>query len=437
MTDPEGPPDAVVVGSGVSGLTAAHDLAAAGRSVIVLEARDRIGGRTWTHDLAGAPVDLGGSWIHGPTGNPLAEHVRELGMTWRNDGMWGTGMSLYREDGTPTRHDEVASLVAALADFDPAEAAAHLPAGASFVDAADWYVRDRNLHPDHAAVARFAIEWLEGALNVGGMPDTISPAGVASYVLHGGGNVVLDGGYRTLVDHLADGLDIRCSSPVAAIEHGPTGCIVTFESEAQASISATDVIVTVPLPILQQRRISFTPDLPGHLGAADRLAMANLEKVVLRFDRAFWPTAHRRATFLTGDHRFPTWVDMTVHAGAPTLVGFLNPHATPGLLDHPAEERVGLALAVLRRAFPDLPDPIAAHCTDWTDDTWSCGSYSYVPVGATPDDMALLATSPSAHLHFAGEHTVPDYFGTVHGAFVSGRRAARQVLGAGARVPHV
>lgn len=417
---------AVVVGAGVAGLTAAHDLVAAGCDVVVVEARDRIGGRTWTHDVGGSPVDLGGSWIHGPAGNPLAEFARAAGMTWRNDGMWGTGLALYDHDGRPCPHDELSTLVAALSDFDPAEAAAHLPDDATFTQAAEWYVRDRDLEPEHAAVARFAIEWLEGALNVGGLPGDISVGGIAAYHLHGGGNVVLDGGYRTLVDHLATGVDVRLSTAVTAIDHGPHGCTVVAGGQ---TLPADHVVVTVPLTMLQRRAIRFDPGIPDHEAAADRLAMAHLEKVVLRFAEPVWPARHRRATFLTHDHRFTSWVDMSRHAGRPTLVGFHNPFATPGLVDLPPERRGELAVDVLRRAWPGLPDPIAVHVTDWTSDPLALGSYSYVPVGGSPADMVQLAASPSPRLHLAGEHTVREYFGTVHGAFVSGRRAAAAILG--------
>ncbi|MGA1075065.1 MAG: flavin monoamine oxidase family protein [Ilumatobacteraceae bacterium] len=424
----------IVVGAGVAGLTAARVLVDAGHEVVGVAARGRVGGRTWTHEVGGASVDLGGSWIHGPFGNPLAEYVADLGFRTTNDGVWGTGLHLFDAEGRACRPDQLSALVATNGDFDPAEAAAHLPADSSFSDAAAWYVADRGLEPDHAEVARFAIEWLEGALNIGGLPTEVSTSGTASYVLHGGGNVVVEGGYRTLVDHLAAGLDIRSSTSVTAVEHRADGCVVTVRPagsdgvDAGEHLSADHVIVTVPLPVLQARRIAFGPDIPEHLAAADRLAMAHLEKIVLRFDRPVWPSFQRRATFVAHDHLFTSWVDMSRHAGAPTLVGFYNPFATPGLSEVPSSERIGMAVEVLRRAWPDLPEPVAAHATDWTNDEFALGSYSFIPVGGSPDDMSTLASSPSGRLHLAGEHTVRDYFGTVHGAFVSGRRAASCVL---------
>ena len=116
----------VVVGAGVSGLTAARDLTQAGADVTVLEARDRIGGRTWTADVAGAAIDLGGSWIHGPFGNPLADEARAAGLTWANDGLWGMGLTVFIEGRGWAPAHVAATLAASQADFDPAEAAAAL-----------------------------------------------------------------------------------------------------------------------------------------------------------------------------------------------------------------------------------------------------------------------------------------------------------------------
>lgn len=412
----------VVVGAGVSGLTAARDLNAAGANVTVIDARDRIGGRTWTADVGGAPIDLGGSWIHGPSDNPLADEVRSAGLTWANDGVWGMGLTVFVEgEGWSPAH-VAATLVASQADFDPAEAAAALGPSATYHDAAEWYVGDRRLVGEQADVARFGIEWLEATLNIAGLPDRVSVLGTAGYLDHAGGNVMITGGYVRLVEHLAAGLDIHLDEAVTAIDHDGAGCVVTTD---RAGYECDRVVVTVPLSVLQQRRITFTPAIPEHEAAADRLAMANLEKAVFRFDERFWPASARRMTFVADDHRFPSWIDTTHHAGAPTLIAFYNPLATPGLVDRPLDERAAMALDVLRTMIPDAPDPTTVHMTDWTNDPLTSGSYSYVPVGGSPDDMARLARPASARLCFAGEHTVPDSFGTVHGAYISGRRAAQ------------
>ena len=416
----------IVIGAGISGLTAARDLVAGGADVTVLEARSRVGGRTWTADVGGAQVDLGGSWIHGPFGNPLAAEVRRAGLTWVNDGVWGTGLTVFVEGEGWAPTDVATTLVATQHDFDPDEAAEALQPSATYVDAAEWYVADRRLTGQPAEVARFGIEWLEAGLNIAGLPERVSVPGAASYELHGGGNVMITGGYIGLVKHLAAGLDIRLGEPVVSVGHGDDGCAVTTVTGVH---HGDRVVVTVPLTVVQRRVIAFRPGIPEHEAAADRLAMANLEKVVFRFDRRFWPESARRMTFVSDDHRFPTWIDTTHHAGHPTLIGFYNPLATPGMLALSLDERAAVALDVLRTMMPEAPDPIAVHMTDWTNDPLANGSYSYVPIGGSAADMVQLGEPGSDSLLFAGEHTVPTAFGTVHGAYESGRRAAAEILG--------
>ena len=132
-----------MIGAGVSGLTAARELQRDGHDVVVVEARDRIGGRTWTVDLGGAPADLGGSWIHGPFENPLVDVVDEAGLRWHNDGAWGGG-SLVHVDGVgPLDGPDTATAIVAQFDFDPAEAVAALGRDGSYDEGVAWFLDDR------------------------------------------------------------------------------------------------------------------------------------------------------------------------------------------------------------------------------------------------------------------------------------------------------
>lgn len=416
--------DAVVVGAGITGLTAASLLAAAGRDVIVVEARDRIGGRTWTVDVGGVPVDLGGSWIHGPIGNPLSTTMSRLGLATRDDGRWDTGLDIFAAGRGWLPAEEVAKVMDVRNAWDPAVAAAELGGDASHHEGVVAHVARFGLDAKTAALAVFVLDWLEGAMNVGGDPHRISTAGSGCYVDLPGGNAVPVGGYRELVGRLAAGLDIRTALPVRSVRYGDGG--VSIEASG-VTIEADWAVVTLPLGVLQAGAVRFSPGLPIQ-DAVDRLATAHLEKIVFRFAERWWPARRRRTIVVTEDRRFASWVDMTEHAGAPTLLAFYNPFSTQGVARLAARDRIAGALSVLGEIYPDVPQPLAAQATDWAGDPYARGSYSYIPLGATAGDMEAIGSRFAARLILAGEHTVPEYFGTVHAAHVSGQRAAAAIL---------
>lgn len=413
----------IVVGAGVAGLTCAAALADAGVDVVVLEARGRIGGRTWTTDVGGAPVDLGASWIHGPHGNPLAQFCATAGLTWVNDGSWGTGMRLVDAGGRVLDGPTTATTVASRSDFDPAEAVAAIGRDLPLSEAIDWYLDDRRLVGDSRRAAEYNLLWLLGGGEIGGPPAEVSSQGSAAYVDLPGGNVMIVGGYRRLVDLLAGGLDIRLSEPVAAVE---TIADTTVVSTRSGSHRADAVVVAVPLPVL--RTIAFLPVLPPTIaGAVSRLRLSTVEKAVLAYEERWWPPEVRRLTLMTESRRYPMWTDVSDTAGRAMLVGFVNPPLAHDLPDD-EEGRIAAARRSVERLLGPGPEPVAWAVTDWHHDPFALGSYSYIPMGASAADMRAFQR-PIGAIHFAGEHTVPEYFGTVHAAFASGVRAATDVLG--------
>ncbi|MDX1450358.1 MAG: NAD(P)/FAD-dependent oxidoreductase, partial [Acidimicrobiia bacterium] len=371
----------IVVGAGVAGLTCAARLRAAGVDVVVVEARDRIGGRIWPGTVAGTRVDLGASWIHGPVGNPVAEYCKVNGIPFRSDGPWGARMQVHDADGSLISHTALSAVVAAWGDFDPAESLPHLADGASLGESIEWYLADRGLAGPPAEAVRFSLNWLEGALNIGGDPRQISAAGAAQYELHPGGNAVIAGGYGTLIDHLSAGLDLNLNERVLAIEHGDVRVVVSTD---RRSITADRVVVTVPVSVLGS--IVFDPALPAPIrDACIRLRMSTVEKIVLRFSDRWWPEDLRRLVFLHPAHRFPAWMDLSGHVGGPTLIGFFNP-VLSGVPDEPGD-RFDMALEDLRTMFGTVPKPVGGLTTDWRNDPYARGAYSYIPVGATAADM--------------------------------------------------
>jgi polyamine oxidase len=410
----------------MAGLAAADAARHSGADVVVLEARDRIGGRTWTAPLGPGSIDLGGAWVHDPVGNPMAEALASAGIQAKNDGPYFSRMAVWSGEWLDATH--ATALPASIgADWDPSAAAAALPDTDRFVDGVEWYLADRELNGGVAELVRFGLLWIMGPLVTAGPPDRISLAGTAAYMEAGGGNLVPKGGYRALVDRLATDLDVRLRAPVTSIDHGGDEVVVHSNGE---TLGCDRVIATVPLGVLKAGTLSFDPPLgPGQAGAVERLAMGTLEKIAFRFSERFWPESLWQITHVADDHSFPVWFDFTRHVEAPTMIALYNPTVTPGLAERPPEQRVEPALEALRNMFGSVPDPEEILITDWTGDQWARGSYSYIPLGATVDDMKSLAEPVSDRVFLAGEATVPASYGTVHAAFSSGLRAAAQALG--------
>lgn len=415
------PTRVIVVGAGVAGLTAAHRLQSAGIDTVVVEVRDRIGGRVHTADLGGAQVDVGASWLHGVASNPLVPFLHTAGLDVRSDGIWGAGMAVFTDSGWAPSQIASAAAVGMLA-FD-ADAALEILEGPdpSLEDGFSWFVENGGLDPAWKDPVSAMLTSCLAALGTGGPAEKVSLAGHAGY-REEGGNAVVVGGYRRLVDHLAKDLDIRTGARVTAVIDGGRDIEVRTET---TSWRADAAVVAVPLGVLKAGRITFDPPLPpSHASAIRALAMGTVEKIVLGFENRFWPEGVRGVARLTGDRAFPWWSDISAHTGVPTLIGFHNPPLARPPLPTSAEKRFELGIEALRSMFGEIPTPAFAHATDWLHDPDSLGSYSYIPVGGSATHMETLAGPPSPRLHLAGEHTVPDAYGTVHAAFMSGQRAA-------------
>lgn len=408
---------AIVVGAGVAGLAAARALGAVGLSVTILEARERAGGRILTNrsdpDL---PLDLGPSWVHGTENNPVARLLEEAGARFETTD-WDS-YALY-VDGAPQEDCDWAFAV-----FDYLEERKDRIARDETVDAAMKRFFARR---SYSAIERKTVEQIAYCEIVTEFGADLSDMSLACYdegEEPSGGDAFVLGGFDRLAATLAQGLDIRFGAQVSAVRDlGPRVEVAFGETSEICDVA----IVTVPLKLLQDDAIAFSPPLKGKRRAAlAGLGMGHLHKTFLLFDRVFWPREKRIVVVHQG-RLWNEFLNMAPETGAPLLVGLHGGSGEGEIARLSREEIAASALEVLRRAFPDAPAPVRVVTSDWGNDPFSRGSYSFLPVGASFDMFRRLA-APHGRILFAGEHTHTVYHATVLGAYLSGVRAAEDAF---------
>ena len=428
----------VVVGAGIAGLTVANALAHGGVDCVVLEARDRIGGRLHTVDLAGSAVDLGGSWIHHPVGNPLRAFAEQAGISCV-DGDPLPGLGGY--DCGEGRHLSTVELAENLSlQFDAFPEAVdrlrfELGPDASAADAIDAFVTSLGGPAPAPGLARRARQALRAVIeaDAADLPERQSLRWLWNEIEYEG-NLFGDlpvGGYRRVVDAMATGVDVRLGVDVAevAVE---AGGIRTRCSDGTTE-DGSHVVVTVPLGVLKRGAPRFSPMLPaGRAAAITRLGFGRYEKVALRFDEPFWRDAglSHMMIFPRDPDESTLWVfDQDAFGAGPTLVCHFFHSAAGQLLEATPDRAAEWVLGLLAEAIGGpCPPPSAVAVTSWATDPYSDGAYTHIPPGAAPADLDMLGEPIDGRLLFAGEHTQSARTGYADGAMASGIREAKRLL---------
>ena len=404
-------PDVIVVGAGAAGIAAARTLISAGLSVAVLEARDRVGGRTITTMLRGHPIDLGAHWLHAGPINPLVQ----LG--------FGRGEPLRRasQEGhvwvgrRPGRASEVAASARA---FDRADRAMHAGAAEDGPDRAAASALPRGLGPWGARVA------LVHGLVSGRPLEEVSLHDFPS--MEYGDNFFIAGGFGGYLARLAQGLPIALRCPVTRIDWSGEGVRI---AAADGRIwTARAVVVTVPMMVLQ-RAVDFAPALPAPTRAAiDGFRAGIYEHAVLHWPSSPFRGRDRLASLVGGRFSPPgllTRIDGTpFHYFELDSVGAAEIDAAGTGVDG-LRRRVRATLAdhFGARRLHDLSIPAVS---EWRHDPWSRGSWASVPPGHAGARRTLHA-AVGERIWFAGEALSREQWGTTGGAYAEGMRAADAV----------
>ncbi len=423
--------DVAILGGGVAGLIAARRLAALGRTAIVLEASDVLGGRLRQaiDPRSPVPIELGGEFVHGKPRITL-DLLREYGAT-----------TIACEGSTFSNGD---SRMLEEVEEDPFEAAAALLAKVdrSRRESVSELLERVAVRGDDRRTARWARTLVAGF-------DAADPANASAIAIAeewtgdasaDGGQSRPLGGYGALVRHLASALPemirVRCGARVRSVVHSIDGVRIAVDSKDTERISARASIVTLPLGMLQRDParggVTFDPPLEASKRSAlEGLVMGPVLKVVLRFATPFWSTLHdgmfERAAFFHDERgAFPTyWTQFPL--SAPTIVAWAGGPAAVSLAGK--SDLIERALVDFGRAL-DAENAArvafeAGYVYDWQRDELFGGAYSYVRAGGERARADLAAAAPP--LFFAGEATAGDgEGGTVAGALWSGERAANE-----------
>jgi monoamine oxidase len=415
--------DALIIGGGIAGLTAARHLTEAGLRVTLLEARGRLGGRICTHATAEFPVELGAEFVHGRPQEILAlaaegavPIVPVKGSFRRKiNGKWA----------------EVGHLMEKVDQLF-----AKLPT--SEADESFQYYLDRSGEDDD--IKQQALRYVEGfhAAN----PSLISAGSLrrdseAEEAIDGDHQYRIASGYESLVRAVADRIDrklceIVTNTPVHEIVWRQ-GQVIARSSTAE--YVAPQAIVTLPLGVLKSNSLVFSPALPEKQNAMSFLEMGPVIRVSLCFQDKFWerdPEMADMSFLFTDDPEFPTWWTSN-SLPYPILTGWAAGPNARKYAGCSKDEILQSAVQSLARIV-EIPEPelrrqmTGSFTHDWQADPFARGAYSYAAVGGM-DAAAKLAEPVANALYFAGEATNSDgYNGTVHGAIATGLRAAKELL---------
>ncbi len=450
----------VVVGAGFAGLAAAREVQKAGRSVVVLEARKRVGGRILNAPVGGGEVvEIGGQWV-GPTQDRILALGKEMGVPTYET--YNTGDNLYYRGGSLQRYGATGPLGAVPPDPDGApqaalfiqqinDMAAQVPREAPWeaARAAEWdsqtaetfkqsttqseggkFLYDVGIEAVFAAEPRdISLLWVAFYTAAAGNETTPGDFNRLINTAGGAQESRYVGGSQRVVQRLAKKIGKRAivlGSPVRRIKQG--GRSVTVESD-RAVVNAKRVIVAIPPTLCQ--RIDFAPALPA---GRDRLTqnwpMGSVVKCEAVYDRPFWRDEGLTGQAVSDASPVKITFDNTPASGSPgVMLGFIEGRESRVWGTKPAAERRAAVLRNFATYFGDRAlNPRGYVEMAWQDETWTGGCYAGNLTPGTLLDFGPAIRTPVDRIHWAGTETATIWAGYMDGAVRSGERAAAEVL---------
>ena len=417
----------IIVGAGPAGLHAAYVLSKAGHTCLILEARDRIGGRV--HTITGGdgkPFEAGAEFIHGDL--PITiELLKKAGLEKsKAGGRWVSLRGGEASGGSNGGKDWSAML----------KKMRSLERNVSLQD----FLDEQYAGNEHVALKDRAISYAEG-FDSADASRASAKALAEEWSSEDGENYRIDGGYGALMDYLSKivvsaGSRILLSHPVSSVRSSAEGVTVAVGDK---TFTAAQAVVAVPLGVLQKWGASLLPEAPAHTGALRLLGMGDVIKFVFRFREPFWEEAYPGLGFLLGAAEVPTWWTQAPEKSA-VLTGWMagraaraHAHLSEKMLREAALK--SLAQTFSRDIYSLEVLLEETHVFNWSDDPCALGSYAYATVDGK-SAQAVLSQPHDGRIFFAGEYMYDGpAMGTVEAALWSGREVATEIGRVAAKIP--
>lgn len=436
--------DVAIIGAGFAGLTAARELERRGLSVQMLEARDRVGGRSRPGQLNGVTIDTGGQWV-GMGHARLERLVREAGATLVPQ--YGKGRKVLQIAGVARTYTGLIPPVSPRALIEMQLALVALRRLQKKVDPArPW---DSPLaHLDNETLASWQKKWLrsrgaKAILDIGvravfcARPGQLSMLHFLTYLAanesfdylvsaEGGAQAAtVQGGMHQLTTHLARQLKtpVLLEAPVRRIEQGAAGVTVTH---ARGTLQARRVIVAMAPSMA--RKIAGDPVHTARDKLGERMPMGSVIKCLVAYDKPFWREKGLSGEFVSDTAPFsPVFDHSPADGSCGILVGFFDGPDAMRWSGNPDGRRRAVIESLVAAFGPEAATPADYIDHDWIADPWSEGCYVGLPAPGALTELGRSLRAPHGRVHWAGTETAAAWIGYIEGALLSGEAAAEEV----------
>lgn len=430
--------DVIIIGAGMAGLAAAQTFQANGLNPIILEARNRVGGRINTIYSWNMTLDLGAHWLHKIENNPLGDIVKKSNIATQFTTFCSTrpfdifnSMRILDHDGNTLDQSRVATALIQINQFTEYLElhASSYPEDISIAVALKEFAKHNEFNNDSLALVKY-ISTDYGEFETGANISNISSKTVEIKPTAVGRDVIFMNGCSQLLTQFKKDTRIMFRQIVNDIVYNKK--IVKIYTQDNC-YEAKHVVVTLPLGVLKANVVRFNPTLPiEKVNAINKLGYGVLNKIFLRFEIPFWDLKKEWILFLPSLDKLQDTLEIHnsyVTTQQPILIVYTTGCFSRELEKLDDKQIILLIINRLKIAFgKKIPEPLSYIITRWEADPFSRGSFSYTHVGNTVDDYKILSQSIHEKLFFAGEATSWFDSSTLTGAYLSGVRAANEVL---------